>query len=102
MLQALVEKTADHIVESAHQASRATSAVASAFEEGVAVTKRAVKKSGDAAEELWNEATDRLQRHLVLTVAMTFAVGVTSGAMVGWMMKRSQSLAARRKSEGGN
>ena len=88
MLQAVVERTADQIAESAHQASRATSAVADAFEESVEATKRAVKKSGDAAEELWNETTQRLQRHFVLTVAMTFVVGVTSGALVGWMMKR--------------
>ena len=74
MSQTVVERTAEQIAESAYQASRATSAVADAFEESVAVTKRAVKKSGDAAEKLWNETTQRLPQHFVLTVAMTFAL----------------------------
>jgi hypothetical protein len=47
-----------------------------------------VKQSGDAAEELLNDTTQCLQGHFVLTVAMTFAVGITSGALIGWMMKR--------------
>jgi hypothetical protein len=88
MSQTVVERTAEHITESAHQASRATSAIADAFENSVGVVRRAVKQSGDAAEEFLNGTTQRLQRHFVLTVAMTFAVGVTSGALIGWMMKR--------------
>jgi hypothetical protein len=58
--QTVAERTAEHITESAHQ----------------------------AAEEFLNDTTQRLQRHVVLTVAMTFAVGGTSGAIIGWMMKR--------------
>ena len=88
MSQTVVERTAEHITESAHQASRATGAIADAFEDSVGVVRRAVKQSGDAAEEFLNDTTQRLQRHFVLTVAMTFAVGVTSGALIGWMMKR--------------
>ena len=52
------------------------------------VVKRAAKQGGDAAEEFLDDTTQRLQRHLVLTVAATFAVGVTAGALIGWMMKR--------------
>jgi hypothetical protein len=33
MSQTVVERTAEHITESAHQASRATSAIADAFED---------------------------------------------------------------------
>jgi hypothetical protein len=88
MSQTVVERTAEHIAKSAHQASRATSAIADAIEDGVGVVKRAAKHGGDAAEEFLDDTTERLQRHLVLTVATTFAVGLTAGALIGWMMKR--------------
>ena len=88
MPHTVVERTADHIAESAHQASRATCAVADAIGNGVGVVRRAAKQSGDAAEEFLDDTTERLQRHLVLTVAATFFVGVTTGTLIGWMMKR--------------
>ena len=88
MSQTVVEGTADHIAESAHQASRATSAVADAIEDGVGVMRRAAKQGGDAAEEFLNDTTQRIQRHPVLTVAATFAVGFSAGAFIGWMIKR--------------
>ena len=88
MTQTVVERTAGHIAESAHQASRATSATADAIEDGVGVVKRAAKQGGDAAEEFLNDTTDRLQRHLLLTVATTFAAGVTAGVLLGWTIRR--------------
>jgi hypothetical protein len=88
MTQTVVERTAGHIAESAHQASRATSAIADAIEDGVGVVKRAAKQGGDAAEEFLNDTTDRLQRHLLLTVATTFAAGVTAGVLLGWTIRR--------------
>jgi len=88
MSQTVVEKTDDHIAESAHQASRATSAIADAIQDGMGVVRRAAKQGGDVAEEFLDDTAQRLQRHLVLTVATTFAVGVTAGALIGWMMKR--------------
>jgi len=88
MSQTVVERTADHITESAHQASRATSAIADAIEDGVGVVRRAAKQGGDAAEEFLNDTTQRIQRHPVLTVATSFVVGVTAGTLIGWMLKR--------------
>ena len=88
MSQTVAERAAEHIAESAHQASRATSAVAEAIEDGVGVVRRAAKRGGDAAEEFLDDTTQRIQRHPVLTVATTFAVGFTAGALVGWMIKR--------------
>jgi hypothetical protein len=88
MSQTVVEGTADHIAESAHQASRATSAVADAIEDGVGVMRRAAKQGGDAAEEFLNDTTQRVERHLVMAVATTFAVGLTAGTLIGWMIKR--------------
>jgi len=88
MSQTVLDRTAEHIAESAHQASRATSAVADAIGDGVGVVRRAAKQGGDAAEEFLNDTTQRIQRHPVLTVATTFAVAFTAGALVGWMLKR--------------
>jgi hypothetical protein len=88
MSQNVVERTAEHIAASAHQASRASSAIADAIEDGVGVVKRAVKQSGDAAEEFLNDSTERLQRHLLLTLVATFAVGVTAGTLMGWTIRR--------------
>jgi len=88
MLQDVMEKTADHIAESAKQASRASSAVAEAVVDGVGVVRRAAKQGGDAAEEFLDDTTQRIWRHPVLTVATTFAAGFTAGALIAWMIKR--------------
>jgi len=88
MSQTVVERTAEHIAESAHQASRATNAIADAIEDGTDVMRRAVKQAGDVAEEFLDDTTHRIHRHPVLTVAATFAVGVAAGTLIGWMMKR--------------
>jgi hypothetical protein len=88
MSQTVAERTAGHIAESAHQASRATSAIADAIEDGVGVVKRAAKQSGDAAEEFLNDTSGRLQRHLLLSIATTFVVGVAAGTLLSWTIRR--------------
>jgi ElaB/YqjD/DUF883 family membrane-anchored ribosome-binding protein len=88
MSQTVAERTAEHIGESVRQASRASSAIADAIDDGVGVVRRAAKQGGDAAEEFLNDTTQRIQRHPVLTVATSFAIGVTAGTLIGWMMKR--------------
>jgi hypothetical protein len=89
MSQTFVEKTVDQIADSSRRASRATSAIADAIEDGLGVVRRAAKQGGDAAEEFLDDTTQRLQRHVVLTVAATFAVGLASGILAGYVMKRS-------------
>jgi ElaB/YqjD/DUF883 family membrane-anchored ribosome-binding protein len=88
MSQTVLEKTAEHIAESAHKASRATSAVADAIEDGVGAVRRAAKQGGDAAEEFLDDTAGRLKRHPMLTVGATFAVGVMAGTLLGWTIKR--------------
>ena len=88
MSQTVMEKTADAISDSVHQASRATSAITDAIEDGVGVIRHAAKHGYDAAEEILDDTARRLQRHFALTVTATFAVGVAAGAVIGWMMKR--------------
>lgn len=88
MAQSVVDRTAEHIADSAHRASRATSAVADAIQDGVGVARRAAKQGGDAAEEFLNDTTQRIQRHPLLTVAATFAAGFSAGMLITWMIKR--------------
>jgi len=52
------------------------------------VVRRAAKKGSDAAEEFLSDATERMQHHLVVTVATHLQVGVTVGALLGWMMRQ--------------
>ena len=88
MSQTVVETTTGYIAESARQASRASSAVADAIEDGVGVIRRAAKQGGDAAEELLTDTAQRTQRHPALVVAATFAAGFTAGAVISWVIKR--------------
>jgi ElaB/YqjD/DUF883 family membrane-anchored ribosome-binding protein len=88
MSQTVAERTAEHISESARQASCASSVIADAIDDGVRVMRRAAKQGGDAAEEILNDTTERIQRNPVLTVATSFAVGITAGTLIGWMMRR--------------
>ena len=88
MTQSVLERTGEQITETAGKASRATSAVAGAFEDGVEAARRAAKQGGDAAEEFLDDTTKRLQRHPIETVAATFAIGVAAGVLIAWMLKR--------------
>ena len=88
MAQSVSERTGEQIAETARKASHAASAVADAFEDGVGAARRVAKQGGDAAEELLDDTTKRLQRHPIETIVVTFAVGVAAGMAIGWMIKR--------------
>ena len=88
MAQSVLERAGEHIAESARKASRTTSAVAEAFEDGVGTARRVAKQSGDAAEEFLDDTTKRLQRHPIETVVASVAAGVAAGILIGWRMKR--------------
>jgi ElaB/YqjD/DUF883 family membrane-anchored ribosome-binding protein len=83
-----MEHTTEQIAESARKASRATSAIADAIEDSLGVARRVAKQGGDAAEEFLDDTTKRLQRHPIETVVATFAIGITTGILIGWLVKR--------------
>jgi ElaB/YqjD/DUF883 family membrane-anchored ribosome-binding protein len=87
-MEDISEKTDAQAAESIHKLSHATSAMADAIDEGVGVIKRTVKRSGDVAEELMDDATQRVKRHPVETMAATFAFGLVAGAFIGCMITR--------------
>ena len=88
MAQRVLEQAGEHLAESARQASRVTSAVADAFVDSVGAARRVVKQSGDAAEELFDDTTKRLQRHPMETIMVTLAFGISIGIVIGWLAKR--------------
>ncbi len=63
MTQSVLERASEQIAETARKASRTTSAVADAIEDGVGAAKRVAKQGCDAAEEFLDDTTKRLQRH---------------------------------------
>ena len=89
MSQTVLDKNTEAIGDSPHQASAASSAVPDAIiEDGVGGVRRAAKQGGDAAKEILNDATRRIQRQPALTVALTFVVGLTAGVLIGLIMKQ--------------
>jgi hypothetical protein len=88
MTPTAVERAAEHIAESAHQASCATGAIADAIGDGVEAVRSTAKHGSDAAKDFLDETARRLRFNPGLTIAATFAVGLTAGTFFGWMMKR--------------
>jgi len=81
-------KADEQVAESIRKLSRAASAMADAIDEGTNVLKHAIKRSGDAAEELLDDATQRVKRHPIETMAATFTLGVVVGGFIGWLVAR--------------
>lgn len=88
MTKDLLEKADEQVTESIRKLTRASSAMADAIDESTDVIKQAIKRSGDAAEELLDDTTRRVKRHPVETMAVTFTLGVIVGGLIGWLVSR--------------
>jgi F0F1-type ATP synthase assembly protein I len=88
MAESIFEKADTQVAEAIRKLSHATSAMADAINEGAGVIQRAVKRSGDMAEELMEDTTKRMKRHPAETMAVTFTLGVMVGGLIGWMISR--------------
>jgi len=88
MAENIVDKAEAQVAESIRKLTRATSAMAEAIDEGVGAIKLAVKRSGDLAEEMIDDTTQRVKRHPVETVVVTFSLGLIVGGLIGWMASR--------------
>ena len=88
MAKDILEEADEQVAESIRKLTRATSAMADVIDEGVGVIKHAVKRSGDAAEELMDDAKQRVKRHPTATMATTFTLGVIVGGIMGWAVSR--------------
>jgi ElaB/YqjD/DUF883 family membrane-anchored ribosome-binding protein len=88
MTENILERTDAQVAESIRNLSRATTAMADAIDEGVGIIKRAVKRSGDAAEELMDDTAQRVKRHPIETMATTLTLGLVAGIFIGWIITR--------------
>jgi hypothetical protein len=88
MSDTVMGRAGEQISETARTASRMTSVMAEAVEEGLGAAKRVAKQAGDVAEELFDDTTKRLQRHPVETVIGSMVVGITLGIVMGWLIAR--------------
>jgi hypothetical protein len=88
MTENIVDKAEAQVAESIRKLTRATTAMAEAIDEGVGAIKLAVKRSGDLAEEMMDDTTQRVKRHPVESVVATFTLGLMVGGLIGWMASR--------------
>ncbi len=89
MSQSVMGRASEQLAETARTASRFTTAVADAFEDGIGAARRVAKQSGDAAEEFFDDTTKRMQRHPIETLVTSLGAGIAIGILIGWVMKRS-------------
>lgn len=88
MSETVIGQAGEYFAETARTASRMSSTLADAMEEGLGAARRVAKQAGDAAEEMFDDTTKRLQRHPVETIVASLAVGVTVGILIGWLFGR--------------
>jgi len=88
MSQTILERTAEHISEAAHQASGATRAAADAIDEGAGSVRRVAKQGSDVAEQIFVDVSRLIRRQPILTVAAAGAFALGAGVFLGWMIQR--------------
>lgn len=74
MLETVWEKTGEQLAD--------------AFEDGAVAAKKAVRRVGNAAEDLVNDTGRTIRRHPVASAATICAVAFASGMLVGRAMNR--------------
>ena len=88
MSKTVVDVAGEQFAETARTASRLTSAMADAVEEGLGGARRVARQAGDVAEEFLDDTTKRLGRHPVETVVGSIAVGIAIGVVIGCLISR--------------
>jgi ElaB/YqjD/DUF883 family membrane-anchored ribosome-binding protein len=84
----VLERAEERIVDPMHKVSRATTAVAEAIEDGIHAVRRVGKSGSDAAEELIEDAKERVKRHPTGTIVTAFAVGFALGGLLDAVIRR--------------
>jgi hypothetical protein len=85
---AVMDNTDERVDESIRRLSHATASMAEAIDDGVNVIRIAVKRSGDLAEEIMDDTSQRVKRHPVETLVGVLTMGFVTGALIGWMIGR--------------
>jgi ElaB/YqjD/DUF883 family membrane-anchored ribosome-binding protein len=88
MSKSVLERAEETFVDPMHKMSRATTAMAEAFEDGIHAVKRIGKSSSDAAEEMIEDAKERVKRHPTGTIVTAFALGFAIGGLLDAVIRR--------------
>jgi ElaB/YqjD/DUF883 family membrane-anchored ribosome-binding protein len=88
MTQSVIEQMGEQIDETAQKVSRAASAVADAFEDGVITARRMAKRGEVAAEELIDDTRKHVKNRPLESMAVIFAAGIAAGAVIGLLIRR--------------
>jgi hypothetical protein len=91
MTQSVFEQTDEQITDTIHKASRAASAAVDAIEDGVGAARRAAKRGGYAAAELYDDAKRRVQQSPTEAIVATFAAGIIAGTAASWLIRKKCS-----------
>lgn len=82
-------RAGEQVVQAGVEAARLTSAAAHAVEDAVGEVKRLAKRSRHVAEDLMDDATHRIKRDPLRSIAFGFAVGASVGILTGWLATRN-------------
>ena len=81
-------KAGERVVELGAEAARLKVRASHAVEDTMVEARRLAKRGRYAAEDLVDDATYRIKRDPLRSVAVTFAVGLGIGALAGWLCGR--------------
>lgn len=70
------------------EASRLKTRASHAMEDAMIEARRAAKRGRYAAEDLVDDAAHRIKRDPLRSIAITFALGLSVGALAGWLAGR--------------
>jgi ElaB/YqjD/DUF883 family membrane-anchored ribosome-binding protein len=79
----------ERVIEVGAEAARLKVRASHAVEDAVLEARRLAKRGRYAAEDLVDDATYRIKRDPLRSVAITFAVGLGVGALAGWLAGRN-------------
>jgi len=84
----------EKIAQAGENIERLRKKVTNAVEDKYDDARRAIRRGRHAAEDmagdLVNEATYRIKRDPLNSVAITFGVGLGMGVLIGWLIKRDR------------
>lgn len=79
----------ERVIQVGVEAARLKVQASHAVEDTIVGARRLAKRGRYAAEDLVDDATYRIKRDPLRSVAITFAVGLGVGALAGWLAGRS-------------
>lgn len=84
----VIEKTSQQIEETVDKAGRMTAKIGETLHEHLDEARLLAKRQVHAAEEALDETKRKIRKHPVETVVGTLIVGVATGMLLGWVLKR--------------